>query len=220
MARRPFKARKSKLDAFADIVGVEADVQVAARAKVSTETVRSFRVRRGIPALWRGETAAPGKPVAVKSSSKRSKKGGKRVFRGRRSRLDSYVHLLGTVSDSEVAAMAGVTSQNVRAFRMRRGIEAGWRNGVESPALPSLVEPTVASAPATPALPRRVQISSATAEVTNWAYRITVRVGAENQEFVVFGESLSDAAIQAERRIAERNPRARVLEIATLAEAL
>ena len=48
----------------------------------------------------------------------------------------------------------------------------------------------------------------------------SVEIGAEEKDFVVFGESLSDAAKTAERRIAERIPHARVLEIATVAEAL
>jgi len=210
MARRPFKARKSKLDAFTDIVGVEPDARVAARANVSTETVRSFRVRRGIPALWRGDQVGPEESRVVRPAARRTKKRGKRAFQGRRSRLDSYVDLLGTVPDAEVAAMAGVTAQNVRSFRMRRRIEAAWR-GVGKPqpvAVLSLRPAAVAVRAAQPV------------EVTRWAYRVTARVGAENREFVVFGESLSDAAIQAEGRLAERIPRARVLEIATLAEAL
>jgi hypothetical protein len=209
VASRPFKARKSKLDAFADVVGVEPDARVAARANVSTETVRSFRVRRGIPALWRGEEVGPEASRIVRPAARRTKKRGKRAFQGRRSRLDSYLDLLGTVPDAEVAAMAGVTAQNVRSYRMRRGIEAAWR-GVAKPqpvALPS-------------ARPAALAPAAKPLEVTRWAYRVTARVGADNREFVVFGESLSDAAIQAEGRLAERIPRARVLEIATLAEAL
>lgn len=210
MARRPFKARKSKLDAFADIVGVEPDARVAARANVSTETVRSFRVRRGIPALWRGEQGGPEATRVVRPAARRTKKRGKRAFKGRRSALDSYLDLLGTVPDAEVAAMAGVTAQNVRSFRMRRGIQAAWRGvGTPQPLAVLSARATDLERPAAPL-----------AEVTRWAYRVTARVGAENREFVVFGESLSDAAIQAEGRLAERIPRARVLEIATLAEAL
>jgi len=57
-------------------------------------------------------------------------------------------------------------------------------------------------------------------EPDQWAYLVTVQIGAEEKDFVVFGESLSDAAKTAERRIAERIPHARVLEIATVAEAL
>jgi hypothetical protein len=93
---------------------------------------------------------------------------------------------------------------------MRRDIEAAWR-GVAEPQ--TVAELSARSAALVPPVAKSV-------EVTRWAYRVTARVGAENREFVVFGESLSDAALQAERRLAERIPRARVLEIATLAEAL
>ena len=211
MARRPFKARKSKLDAFVDIVGVEPDAVVAAKARVSTETVRTFRVRRGVPASWRGETETPKKPAGADQSVARSKVQ-KRAFRGRRSRLDPYAHLLGSHPDAEVAAMAGVTVENVRSFRRRRGIKANWRNAVVS--LDHLSTPPLRGDRP------RIAAFSHKEDTQRWAYRVTARVGVEDKDFVVFGESLSDAARTAERRIAERIPRARVLEIATLAEAL
>jgi hypothetical protein len=199
------------LDPFADIVGVEPDAEVASKAGVSTETVRTFRVRRGIPALWRGEMSAPQKPAGVAASAVGAKSR-KRAFRGRRSRLDPYVHLLGSLPDGEVAAMAGVTSENVRAFRRRRGIGADWKTKTG----------TTEAAPTSVAVrvPREAVPVLARVETQRWAYRVTARVGAENKDFVVFGDSLSDAAIQAEGRLAERIPRARVVEIVTLAEAL
>ena len=207
MGKHPYKARKSKLDAFSDVVGVESDAVVAEKAKVSTETVRTFRSRRGIPALWRGETSVARK---AKAPSKPGRASRKRAFVGRRSRVASYVHLLGTVPDSEIASMAGVTMQNVRAYRIRRGIEAAWRGTTTTKSVDQVVVPSK----------RTGHVAGVPQQAASWAYRVTVRVGAENREFVVLGESLSDAAIQAEGRLAERIPRARVLEIVTLAEAL
>jgi hypothetical protein len=205
---RAFKPRKSKLDAFAKIIGVEPDATVAAKADVTSETVRTYRVRRGIPARWRGEIARPlqtdeetGVPV-------------KRPFRGRRSKLDPYRDLLGSVPDGDVAVRAGVTTENVRAYRRRRGITAVWRDGSGRPSIDSVVSPSNGSMPSTRPS-RRAARSAAT-----WAYRVTAGVAAEEHEFVVLGSSLSDAAVQAERRLSQRNPRARLLSVAVLAEAL
>lgn len=209
MGNRPFKARKSKLDGFSEIVGVESDAVVALKAKVSTETVRSFRARRGIPALWRGETSMRGAAPAEVASAL-SKKTRKRAFSGRQSRVAAYTHLLGTVPDSEIASMAGVTMQNVRAYRIRRGIEADWRGTTRTKSVSEVVVPPKNSG----------HLSAVPEETTRWAYRVVVRVGVENREFVVLGKSLSDAAVEAEDRLAKRIPRARVLEIATLGEAL
>lgn len=201
----PFRARKSKLDSFIDIVGVESDAVVAVKASVSTEAVRSFRARRGIPALWRGETEQPAAPAP------RMRRAEKAAFRGRRSRVEPYAHLLGERPDKDVAAMAGVTVQNVRAYRLRRGIEL---SSSSPPTSLSHVRALFATASSDDAA--RVPSS----EPNQWAYLVTVQIGAEEKDFVVFGESLSDAAKTAERRIAERIPHARVLEIATVAEAL
>lgn len=206
MGRRPFKPRKSKLDAFADIVGVEPDSVVAEKAKVSAETVRTYRVRRGVPAGWRGEKAPAGSAVNGQATHS-STRVRKRAFRGRRSRLDPYKDELGATPDSEVAAKAGVTVENVRSYRRRRGIPAAWKD---------VGNGTAAVRPRGSA--RRGQ--TARGKDDRWAYRVTARLGSENREFVVFGESLSDAAVQAERRLAERLPRARLLEVAALAEAL
>ena len=52
------RLRKSKLDDHLDIVGVLSDKEVADRAGVTPENVRTFRMRRVIPAAWRGETEA------------------------------------------------------------------------------------------------------------------------------------------------------------------
>lgn len=201
----PFRARKSKLDSFIDIVGVESDAAVAVKASVSTEAVRSFRARRGIPAMWRGETERPASPA------RRKRRAEKTTFRGRRSRIEPYAHLLGERADKDVAAMAGVTVQNVRAYRRRRGIEL--RSSSPATSL-SHVRALFATASSDDA----ARVSSS--EPDQWAYLVTVQIGAEEKDFVVFGESLSDAAKTAERRIAERIPHARVLEIATVAEAL
>jgi len=49
------------------------------------------------------------------------------IVRTRRSKLDPYLDKLGVLTDREMGELAGVSAQNVRAYRKRRGIPAGWR---------------------------------------------------------------------------------------------
>ncbi len=51
----------------------------------------------------------------------------KRKFTGRKSKVDAVAHLVGKVSDRELAEQIGVTPENVRTWRKRRGIEATWQ---------------------------------------------------------------------------------------------
>ena len=45
----------------------------------------------------------------------------------KRSILEDHLDIVGTLPDAEVATRVGVTAENVRAFRNRRKIPAGWR---------------------------------------------------------------------------------------------
>jgi hypothetical protein len=90
------------------LLGVEPDGVVAKKAGVTVEAVRMYRRRHGI------EHKVVRTPTATVAP------------RRRRSALDPFIDLLGTVPDSEVAARANVTGENVRAFRRRHGIDADW----------------------------------------------------------------------------------------------
>ena len=132
MARRAFAPRKSALDDFTDIIGVIPDKDVAEKAKVSPENVRTYRLRRGIPATFRGESlelleAKEKRRAAKKVSTKPVRRNRRKMRRRRNSRLDPYLELLGDIPDRALADRAGVTPENVRAYRVRRGIPARWR---------------------------------------------------------------------------------------------
>lgn len=62
-----FRGRRSALDAWLDILGKVPDAEVAQKASVTPENVRTYRNRRGIPAVWRNnvEEAHPPAPVAA-----------------------------------------------------------------------------------------------------------------------------------------------------------
>ncbi len=145
--------RKSKLDAYIDIVGVKPDKQVAELAGVTPENVRTFRARRNIPAGWRGEVV---EPVAVAAAipappAPPKKKARKKKRKQRASKLDPFLHLLGQMADREIAKLADVTPQNVRAYRKRRDIPALWRDGsvaaIATPAPKAARAPKAAKAP-------------------------------------------------------------------------
>ncbi len=150
--RRP---RPSKLDPYLDKVGTVPDREVAELAGVTAENVRAFRKRRGIPAGWRGEGQQGDKPkVARKATASKPRQ-------RRKSKLDPFMDKVGVLPDRDVAELAGVSAENVRAFRKRRGIAAGWRaeGSAAAPVIPA-AEPVAAPAPAErPVRARRSKLS-------------------------------------------------------------
>ncbi|MFN7146225.1 MAG: hypothetical protein ACK4YP_20805, partial [Myxococcota bacterium] len=61
---RPFRGRRSALEAYAEMLGKVPDADVARLAGVTAENVRTYRQRRNIPATWQqgteGEAAEMG----------------------------------------------------------------------------------------------------------------------------------------------------------------
>ena len=49
-------------------------------------------------------------------------------FKGRRSKIDPFADRVGTLPDREIAELAGVTVENVRTWRKRRGIPSPGRS--------------------------------------------------------------------------------------------
>lgn len=71
---RPFRGRRSALDAHIAILGKMPDAEVAKLAQVTAENVRTYRQRRGIPAQWQRaqeEPQAAAPPAAVPAASAR-----------------------------------------------------------------------------------------------------------------------------------------------------
>ncbi|MFZ5476690.1 MAG: hypothetical protein ACOZNI_07945 [Myxococcota bacterium] len=111
------RGRASSLESFAPELGKVSDAEIAARAGVSRSAVTKFRTRRGIA----GDAARPPrKPIATERPTS--------APRRRRSKMDEVLHLIGVRSDTEVAALAGVTPDNVRNYRRRHGIAAAGRS--------------------------------------------------------------------------------------------
>lgn len=119
----------------------------------------------------------------------------------RKSKLDPYLEHIGVLPDREVAEMAGVTPENVRAFRARRDIPAGWRGEgrVGAGGMPGGFAECADG-------PQGFAISVATAD--------------GSLDFVVLAEDIAQAATLAMRRLGARGVEGRIQDIRYLAEAL
>ena len=203
---RPFAPRKSKLDQHRDIIGSLPDKEVAERAGVTAENVRTYRLRRGIPALWRGESAGASKPSAQRPAPS------PRPRARRRSALDPYHDRLGRIPDRSLAELAGVSAENVRAYRKRHDIPAYWRgDGAPAPSR-TIKQPAASTVPRPAAAP--------TPGTGSLAYRVVADVGGQDLEFVTFGVDVAHAAQTAGAALAEKYPGGRLRSIAVVGVAL
>ena len=110
----PARLPDSVLEPYASSLGKVPDHKVAEQAGVSRAIVIAFRKRLGIPAYNGYKFGAPGNPAPSRGPAPED---APRAFRGRRSALDPYTHLLGAVPDQEIASLAGVTPENVQIGR-------------------------------------------------------------------------------------------------------
>jgi len=128
--RKKRKERGSKVDPYADLVGTVPDRVVAEKAGVTIGAVRNWRVRRNIPAMSKRPDASlppePGEGAPAKASKPKKKRKKKRKGRRgpRKSKIDPYRSLVGTVPDRVVAEKAGVTPGAVLNYRKMRDIAA------------------------------------------------------------------------------------------------
>ncbi len=142
LARRhptPKGERRSRVDPFADLVGLRSDAEVARLAGVRRETVIAYRQTRGIPAPPIVRSVAtktprrkpsPVKPCPSPVVEPTASTEPPRTPTGRnlrRSKLDAFRHLLGTIPDHEVALLANMNRQSVMEYRRARGIPAAGR---------------------------------------------------------------------------------------------
>lgn len=116
-------AKPSKIDAYVALLGVKSDADIAKLAGVSVSAVYQYRRGRGIGVVTRSKAKAA--PQKVKHAAKpqveaAAPKGG----RGRPSKLDSHLDIVGILDDAEVARRVGLTVSAVGHYRARHGIPA------------------------------------------------------------------------------------------------
>lgn len=216
-------AKRSKLDEFRSVIGKIPDKEVAARAGMSIEGVRLYRKRNNIELepgarLKRGrkpKSASGGAPAAPRKAATQKRAARSSGPRRRISKLDPYRDMLGNVPDREVADKAGVTAENVRAYRRRHSIPATWReDGEQTSPLPKRGRgrpPGVAPRHAT--RPGRVGTGQQ-------GYSIHVVVGTTTHEYMIIAADISSAAESAQATIRSRHPNGEITAIRHLGPAL
>lgn len=203
-----------KLDAFRARLGKEPDHAVAGDAGVSRSLVSGYRKKHGIGAYTGYKFGVRERPTAVAGPVGRASAGRERSpsaagasqaslasarsFRGRRSALDAFSQILGAVPDSEVARQAGVTSENVRTYRLRRGIPAAW-----------------------PAAPKGRPGAGAPAESGSRAvFTVSIEVGGVGYTYAIAAQSISEGVALAQDLAGRRHPGAVVKGLSHVAELL
>jgi hypothetical protein len=114
--------REEKIKPFEDLLVIQSDAEVGRRANVDTEIVRLYRFAHGFLKPGESVPAAEDEAEAPVRASKAPPAEQKPRRGGPTSALDAYLHLLGTMSDRDVARRAEVTPAAVAQYRRRRGI--------------------------------------------------------------------------------------------------
>lgn len=115
MTGHAMKARRSKFPAkYVKVLGKKTDRQVAALAGVSSTTVFKMRTVRGVPPSNTPTSSVPRNAARAKITPAHLKMLGKRI-------------------DSEIAALAGVSTKTIGDIRRRKGIAALGKDRIVLP---------------------------------------------------------------------------------------
>lgn len=225
------KSVDSALKPYIQQLGKIPDQDIADKAGVSRAVTVSFRKKLGIPA-YNGHrqrhsvednaaTATVVPVIAPPLSTPEVSENEERSFKGRRSVLDVHAHLLGTLSDAEVARIAGVTPENVRTYRSRRGIKANWRAKDEAVAvaLAVAVVPVVVSLEAPVQAPVQVPAPVAV-PAEKVLYTVSIEHDGQLQQYGILANNLTEAAAKTLKAMAARRLKGEVRGIEHLAELL
>lgn len=222
---------RARIAALESLLGVEPDGVVAKRAGVARKTVVEYRKLKGI-AAYRGDAGASSPaPVRVAAAASTARSARANVAApvspapapssvpNRSSRLDAFLELVGVLPDREVAQRAGMSTENVRMYRARRGIPARWRGEGDdaSGEAVALRAPVASSAPSSAATPARVAVAPTTLAVsgsTNRPEAAAVRTApriawqifaslpdGERRTFGIVGHDLVEAVRRAETEL-------------------
>lgn len=247
------KSVDSALKPYIQQLGKVPDQDIADKAGVSRAVTVSFRKKLGIPA-YNGHrsrhsiednaatvTVAPVIAAPPLSTTPAIAENEARSFRGRHSVLDTHAHLVGTLPDAEVARIAGVTPENVRTYRSRRGIKALWRNKDEVKAevkaeAEAEVKTEVKAEVKTEVKTKTKVKTAAVAEIVVEApivvspvapapadtvlYTVSIEHEGQLQHYGILANNLTDAAEKTLKAMAKRHLNGEVRGIERLAELL
>ncbi len=197
------KTPASVLEPYRAQLGTVPDRHIAQLAQVSRAIVLAWRRRLGIKPYQGYKFGSPGRDRIARPKTPKSDGGS---FRGRRSAIDPHAALLGKVPDAEIARLAGVTTENVRMYRVRRGIAAEWQ--------PKATH-TVSTRPPPP-LEKAAQPLPDPKPMM--AFAVTVRCGEETRVYVLLAMDTPDAIRRAPQAIDHVWPKARILGVQQVGE--
>ncbi|MCB9676847.1 MAG: hypothetical protein H6737_17160 [Alphaproteobacteria bacterium] len=182
-------SKDEKIEPYREMLGSVPDAEVAKKAGVSVRTIASYRSRNQIEG-YRGRSAP------------------RKERKPRRSKIDPFADLVGTVPDRVIAEKAGVTLNAVRNYRAARGITSSRQRARDTrdsgpvaaaptsaaprPAAASASVPAVSTAPKPVPTSQRVETPApARAATGGFAWLVRFDSGAEG---IVLGADLVQAA--------------------------
>ena len=217
----PPRTPDSVLLPFLPQLGHVPDHLIARQAGVSRALVISFRKRHNIAAydgykFGKTETTPSERPVRERAAAPSTPA----AFRGRRSSLDPFVEQLGRIPDNTIAHLAGVTAENVRTYRARRGIPALWQQERRGESGKGPGEPT-SPAPSAGTLPASSgETSVSPAATPRTAYLLNVDAQGSAESWAIIATDFGDAAVQAVGLISRQCPGASIRAIQRIATLL
>lgn len=187
------------LEAHRDRLGSVADQVIADELGLSRRVVGDYRRKLGIKA-YEGYLFTPGPRTAARPERSKaepsvaSSPAAAAPSETGRSTIDAYRDMLGTVPDSEVAALAGVSRAAVTKYRTRRGIRSvepaplhltnGLPGAASAPSSVPMGPPSVHEAPAAGSAPRPSLIDPHRAHVGVLADRAVAELAGVTPEAV------------------------------------
>lgn len=216
MPRKP--KNYPELDAIKHLMGKLPDHELAQMAGTTAPTVGRYRRRIGIDGYeghkfgfrepGAGKNKRSGGRAARSAPAQAAPSGASADGKGaplrRKSLLDPFLTQLGVVPDAEIATRAGVTAQNVRAFRRRHDIPALWRDGGEAPAAAP-----VAAAPASAGVSAAPRRASSVGGLQGYS----ISLQGQSEDFLILSGDIASATTAAHAALAKRYPGAQILAV-------
>jgi hypothetical protein len=222
----------ARLEPYRDLMGKRPDGEIAKLAGMDRRYVVVFRTHNDIPPYRRGSASTSSKPAD-----------GSKPRRFRKSRLDEFRHLMGEVPDGRIAELASCSREAVMRYRKRYEIASASRSRKPEPIANATIEPVATiESPAAPAVvPTPVEpiddlppeadelieqqaigtrVPAEEPDPTLEGYVLTVRIEGQDEQWMVLGHDLSQAAHSALARVTEQMPEAKIIELRYCADLL
>lgn len=200
-ATRTSRPRASKLDAYRYALGKQPDAVVAQQAKVTVQAVRLYRRKYGISLeegadqrRGRGQSEGSPSPTSTSVALLSALVKGPEEKMQRSSKLDAFTDQIGKVSDSEIAAQAGVSVSAVGAYRKRHGIASAQASGHPRKQRQVATIATTDTAPEAANTPPPLAIVGP--KTGQMGYTVSIEVNGQTRDHIVVAADIVGAANQ------------------------